>query len=281
MNSISIVRYALARAWSHRRLVWVVYIFQLILAITIGLQVYQVIEASIGQSTNLDKLITGFDYTVIQDLINIHGASISPLIGQLRWYVLAYLIFSAFMQAGVLYVVVHRLDNWLSFWKGAALYFFKFLLFGLLFVLLFIVWTLLVWTPYASNLFYMVEHWVNEPMIIYLLIGLTILYCLGAVFLFSWSLLARLYFMRDGFPFFKSIRLGLVKVFSQFRLVYSIAFLFALLIGLLYYANLCLEWYIGIKTEFLIIAFFIIQQAVVWFKLLIRVAVYTAYAAIK
>lgn len=281
MSNINIVRSALGRAWRHKRLVWTIYLFQLLLAITIGLQVYQVIEASIGQSTNLDKLITGFDYTVIQDLINVHGASISPLIGQLRWYVLAYLIFSTFIHAGTLFVVVQKGNEWISFWKGGALYFLKFLALGVFFLSLLIIWSLLIWIPYVSKLFYMVEHWVNEPMIIYLLIGLCVLYFLGLTLLFSWSLLTRLAYMNGDISLFKSVQVGLVTLFSNIGSVYILSFSFAILIGLLYYANLCLEWYVGISSEFLIIAFFIIQQTVVWLKLMIRVGVYEAFTEIK
>jgi len=92
---------SLKRAWGRKRLVSLVYVVQLALALTIGLQVYQVFEASIGDSLALEGLKSGYAHTVINDLLNIHGPSLSPLLGQVRWLILLYLIISAFLSAGI------------------------------------------------------------------------------------------------------------------------------------------------------------------------------------
>ena len=69
------------RQW---RIASIVYFLQLYLALTLGMQVYDVLEASIGHSLEINKLLQQYDHTVITDFLKVHGASITPLIGQLR-----------------------------------------------------------------------------------------------------------------------------------------------------------------------------------------------------
>jgi hypothetical protein len=281
VNTLTLITNACKEAWSRTRLVWIIYIFQLILAITIGLQVYEVIEASIGDSLELRQLIQGFNYSTIQDLINIHGASLSPLIGQMRWYILAYLFFSTFIHAGVLYVLRSGQDNWLSFWRGGATYLIQFLVIGLFFIILWILWSLIVWLPYFSNLFFMVENWTNEPLIIWILISLVIVYFIGLSFLFSWSVFSRIALIDGNLSIWKSILKGGESLGRNFASTIKVTLSFALLLILIYYANLIIEWSVGIRTELLIIVFFFIQQAIIWLKLWLRVAVYATFVQMK
>lgn len=280
MNIIALIKYGFAKTWQCRYLVLLLYIFQLLLAITIGLQVYQVIEASIGNSLNLDKLVSGFDYTVIQDLINIHGASISPLIGQMRWFILSYLVYSTFLQGGVLYTVVKDDYHWLNFWRGGALCFVRFLAFGAFFIILFLFWTVLIWMPYLSAFFSLMENWTTERPIIWLLIALIVIYFLGLAFLFSWALFTRLDYIHHKSSFFISIRRGFGYIITNFRVLTALCLFYALVIFGLYYLNIFLELTIGIHTNWLIIIFFVLQQSIIWVKIGIRVSIYSSFSHI-
>lgn len=101
----------------YKGLIALIYLIQIALASTIGLQVYQVIEASIGHSLSLEILIDKFDYSTFYDFFNIHGASLSPLLGLLRWLILLYLLISVFIQAGAMGLFLHYSG---SFWQFGA-----------------------------------------------------------------------------------------------------------------------------------------------------------------
>ncbi len=100
------------------KIVLAIYIFQFLLAATVGLQMNQVIEASIGNSLSIKELEKGYDYTVISDFINNHGGSFTPLLGQMRWMTLIYLVFASFISAGLLFVLTKKSDNYLDFFLG-------------------------------------------------------------------------------------------------------------------------------------------------------------------
>ena len=104
---------------AHKRLVSLIYVIQLVFAITIGLQVYQVMDASIGRSLSLEGLRLGNAHMVINDLLNVHGASLSPLVGQIRWMIIIYLVVASFVHAGSWYLLINK-DNIYGFWYGGA-----------------------------------------------------------------------------------------------------------------------------------------------------------------
>ncbi len=273
---LSHISYGIRLSLSRMRLIGILYVIQLAIAMTVGLQVYQVLEASIGDSLALDRIAIGFDFTVFQDLIKVHGGSISPLLGQLRWYLISYLIFSVFIHAGLLHVVAADAQSWTGFWQGGAKYFRPFFFYALIFMCEAIIWSGLIWLPYFTRLFYMVEHWANEPAIIWLLGGLAILYFFGLSILFLVSINTRIYYMK-GRSFWNALRGGFILSFSRFGSYLLLMLLFALLIASVYFVNFFFELNIGIRSEFLIIAFIVLQQLFVLTKLGLRIAVYSAF----
>ncbi len=263
------------------RLSILLYIFQLTLLLSIGLQVYHVIDSSIGTSLETIIISKGFDYTIFHDLINVHGSSISPLIGQLRWLFVLYLLLSAFVNAGVIFVLEKRTTIKEGFWRGSTSYFFRFLIIGLLFFFGLIIWSLIIWIPYFTQLFYFVEHWVAEYLIIWLLIGLIIIYFLGCAFLFCWSLNTRIILIRSGIGIFKSLVNALRFSLKNISTFLGVMLIYAIIIGGIYWLNFILEWGIGMSTPFLIMSFLLFQQFVVLLKIAVRVATYSSFIAIK
>ena len=119
-------KYGINTGLRHWRTALIGYVFQLLLVFTVGMQIYQVFEASIGNSLGINELMDGFDDTVVSDFIQVHGASLSPLLGQLRYLFLVYLVFSVFINAGLLFAVSEEKPGWVSFWEGGKKYFLHF-----------------------------------------------------------------------------------------------------------------------------------------------------------
>jgi hypothetical protein len=94
---------------------------------------YQVLDASIGHSLSLHDLASGYDYTVLSDFINTHGGSFTPLLGQIRWLLLIYLVFGSFISAGILYLISRESKDYVDFFKGGAYYFTNFFILDILF----------------------------------------------------------------------------------------------------------------------------------------------------
>ena len=276
----TIITRSLKFARRHWKLVWIVYLIQLLLALTIGFQVYQVIDASIGNSINLEKLIEGYNHGVLQDLLNIHGGSLSPLLGQLRWFVLVYFFFSTFLHAGILSVVDRDEPDWDGFWLGGAKYFRPFLGIGVIITLFFFLWSALIWMPFLINLFNLIEGMDRERPIFWILVFLIVFWLIGVVWIFAVSVYARLHYMETQQGMFKALREGLRRTMKEFGISCRVILFFLLLIGIAYGVNFFLELSIGISSESLILVFLLIGQVIVWFKILLRIALYKGLAVV-
>ncbi len=258
---------------SRRRLVTTIYFIQLILALTIGLQVYQVFEASIGNSMSLEGLKMGDAHMVINDLLNTHGASLSPLLGQVRWLVVVYLIVSAFMHAGIWYSIIKE-DNTLSLWVGGATYFWKSLAIGLVMMILWILFSALIWLPYLGKIQSWMESLLSEAPILWGGIGIAMLWSFGSVFFFIASSFAKVLMIRDGKGVWSSIGQGLKNGFKKiFKILPILLLFFVVLVGVYSIHSLVDDWSVFSTTIGVLFLFFV-QQLIVWFKIAMRVSVY-------
>lgn len=260
------------------RIAGIVYFIQLCLALTLGMQVYSVLESSIGHSLEVNKLLHGYDHTVITDFLKVHGASITPLLGQLRWLLLVWLLFSVFLDAGLLYSIAPVSDSSKStvqkFWLGGARYFFPFLKIGLSFLGLALFWTLLILAPIALFFEASLQYFNAETYSVWLAISLLVLYLLGLILLFVWSVLSRFSKINAGTTLWESIRVGARLLRSHF--VPLLGFMFGLVVFQI--TLVVIYWFIESysvnNSPILILLFFIGQQAFMFFRGQIRLMMY-------
>lgn len=264
------------RQW---RIVALVYGIQFCLALTLGMQVHQVLESSIGHSLEISKLMPQYDHTVFTDFLKIHGASITPLIGQLRWVLLVWLVFSVFTDAGLLTCAAApsaARDQATTgvFWQGGATYFLSFLKISLFFLLLAVVWTAAVWVPVVLFFEPSLQYFSSEKPAVWIVLGLLGLWIGGLTTLYIWSLLSRLSYLRAGGSVIKSIWAGRRTLWVKGRGLLGLTAAFASLQVLLTSVYWYLETTSGMTSPLLILLFFVVQQAFVFFRVQVRVMVY-------
>ncbi|MBK9337946.1 MAG: hypothetical protein IPM98_15935 [Lewinellaceae bacterium] len=181
------------------RIAAIVYVLQLCLALTVGMQVYEVLDASIGNSLEINKLLRQYDHTVVTDFLKVHGASITPLLGQLRWLLLVWLLFSVFLNGGLLYCAASpEQASGRSFWQGGAAYFFPFLKISLFFLPAVLLWTGVLWLPIAVFLERALEYLPSEKHTVWGVLTLAAFWLAGLGLLFVWAVLSRLQRLTTG-----------------------------------------------------------------------------------
>ena len=268
---------------SQWRIALIVYFFQLLLAVMLGVQVYHVLEASIGNSLELNKLLGNYDHTVISDLLNVHWASISPLLGQLWWLASTYLVFSIFINGGILFAVVKDEKSWLTFWIGGATYFFRFLKLGLFFLLIFAIISAALWLPFLGFFLTSAEYLSSEKISVWLLFLMLFIYLFILIFLFSWALIARLKIIREDSRIWPAIRSSFTWAFRHHFSVNFLVLLFFLLHIFIYW----IYWTIndtGLVSLWWVVFFMLLQQAVAFLRVMVRVMAYggiSSYADVQ
>lgn len=266
------------RQW---RITGIVYIFQWCLVFTLGMQVYGVLESSIGHSLEISKLLHNYDHTVFTDFLKVHGASITPLLGQLRWLILAWLVFSVFIDAGLLVCAASPAETGgRAFWKGAAEYFFPFLKIALFFLTLALIWTAILWLPIALSIEPSFEYFSSEKYTVWMVLFGLAFYLFGLALLFLWSVSSRFVKIRSGVSIAASLKVGW-QIFrkNKWRFVGLLSGFAGLqLILLIVYWQL--EALSGMTSPGLILAFFVVQQAFVFFRIQLRQMLYAGVGAL-
>ncbi len=267
-------------AWRHVKLTFILYIVQLSMAIVIGFEVYQVMEASIGHSASVEDIIEGYNHTVLRDFINVHGASLSPLVGQMRWIILVYAIYSVFLHGGILNVLIKDGADWSDFWKGGAKYFRPFLFYALIFSTVFMLWTAIIWIPILGGLFPLIESMDRERPIFWIIFVVFIIWVLGTILVFALSLTSRYLYISENRSFWHALYLSRKRIMVSWKPHMAAIMTFILCIAVIYGANLLFELQIGIRSEFLILAFLFWQQLMVIVKVFLRVALLSSCVGI-
>lgn len=272
---IDAFKYGFSTGLRQWRIAAIVYFFQLCLAVTIGLQVMEVFNASIGNSLEVNKLLQNYDHTVISDFLKIHGASITPLIGQMRWLLLIYLIFAVFIDAGMLVCASQpEAAGGQDFWQGGAKYFFSFFKMALVFLVLAAVWTAVILIPIGLYLEPALEHLPNEKYAVWGVLTMLLIYLLGLSGLFLWSVSSRLWKLQTGATIVTSLRNGWSRYWKNKGRSWGLLGLFFMIqVGLVVFYWI-LDAYLGMTSPVLIIFMALVQQAFSYFRVMVRMMCY-------
>lgn len=242
----------------------------------LGLLLASELIAPIENSLELKKLLYGYDHTVFSDLKNVHGDFIRILTGGLPWLALIWMIFSVFINGGLLFTIEKKEPSWDIFWAGGARYFIPFLQIGLFLLIIILLVSALIWIPLVSNWESIIRSLPSEREYIFILIGVFFLYVLLMLFLFAWSVSSRLFYLKRNLSVWNSIKTAFHFVRKNFRSTEGMLILFALIQLIVVGLYWLLESNIGMISTVLIFVFFLIQQLLILFRIIWRISTYAA-----
>ena len=258
------------------RIILLIYVLQLVVSLPIGIQVFQVIEASIGDSLSLGIIEEGFNRTVFEDFLNSHGASITPLIGMLRWIVLVFLLLSVFLHAGIFGSLSQKSNGIRSFVNHAMTLFYSFIKLSLFYLALMLLWSGLIWGVFFMIIGNPIEDPSSEKVLVWGGGIALVVHLLGLAQIMNWSIFSKLHCATTNARVKKSILFGLSKMktswFPSLGIIVSYVIIHLILIGVYYF----ISQPIGASRLWLIMLLFIIQQLVVYVRIGLRVGLYSS-----
>ncbi len=273
MNSVDSLISSFREAKKLRKVIGLIYLIQLGLAMFVGIFAGRYIS-KLNHSLNQIELLFRYDYSVLEDLKSIFPSDYGAITTVALLMIVAYMLIATFIQSGLLYSIYHRRYNFNDFKQGVKCYYRRFIGVGIFFWILAIGWTLVIWIPYMSNLFHMVEYWVAEYMIVWLFAFLGILYFIGLSFLFAWSTQTRYIMIYQSHWSWSVFKRGYRQVIARVGDHSKTMLLYLLILIIGYCIYFLLERFIGISGVGLVLMFLIIQQAWVMAKIWHRTAVY-------
>ena len=268
------IKRGIIESWNQRKIVVFLYFLQLVIAFPIGIQVYQVMEASIGDSMNLNIIQEGFNRTVVEDFLNVHGASITPLIGTFRYVVPMFLILSVFLHAGILGNIIHGNHKMSDFFKSGVRHFTYFLGYDLLFLGLVLIWSSIIWIPFLMWMGNPFEDLSSERVLVYGLVIAGTIYLLGLSLLWILVFDMKISDVTERTSWIKGVRKGLARwkrsIINQWLIF--IAYILIHLIAVTLYLSATDP--IGASSMWLIVFVMLLQQMFSLLRIGMRVALY-------
>jgi len=262
--------------FSSWRLGLIVYAIQFLLAMMLGMLVANEFIGPIENSLELEKLLKGYDHTVISDLANRHGDFLNILFGGLPLLALIWIVFSVFINSGLQYTIEKKKPTWGVFWAGAARYFLPFLKIGLFFQILMVVFSALIWIPLVANWQEIIQMLPSEREYIFILITVFFLYLLLILFLFGWAIVSKIFYLKRHINPWTCIKVGFQFIRKNFRSLEGMLVLFALIQFMIFVLYWMLESSVGMISPIFIFVFFLIQQLVIFFRIIWRISAYAA-----
>lgn len=125
------------------------YFITLVFAVLLAIPFFDVMDQSIGNSMELPKLLSGYDHTVVDDFLHIHGQKLGAVFGQFKGFTLFFVLLYIFLTGGILqtYDLLSEKFSGQRFWSGCTNNFWRVFRVFLLFFVIQILVALLVYYP--------------------------------------------------------------------------------------------------------------------------------------
>lgn len=102
-------------------------LIQILLTSLIGVLTFYYVQGAIGHSTNLLKIIEGYNHDVFQDLLRFENTGWTMIKMFFLAILVLYFFIGPFIMGGLLFGLKRDEDNWQSFWNGGSKFYFPFL----------------------------------------------------------------------------------------------------------------------------------------------------------
>ena len=151
---------------------------------------------------------------------------------------------------------------------------------GRVFLLLAVVWTAIIWAPVALSLESWLQNFPSEKYAVGLVLALLFLYLLGLAVLFIWSVVSRWIKIKTGVSLPASLQTGWQSFWKNKSNLLMVLVGFVALQIFLVGVYWLLESVSGMTSPLLVLIFFVVQQAFVFFRIQIRQMMYASFSAL-
>lgn len=272
MNIVKAYTKGFGEANRHFGMIALIYLSNLFLALILAFAFRDMLQTGFGGSAASDSLLQGFNYTTWHDFLNQNNLAFSTIMAQVKWYGIAYLIITVFLNGGIL--SAFRTGNFKrsDFFGSAAHHFFRFFRLSAYMICFQLLVVLLVWFP-VTLLF--------DGFFDTMKTDRALFFAFGGIFLFSLLLFGLLKIISDYAKFHIFLRKqktvlpaiwsATKYVFRRFFKLYAL-FLMLLVAPLVAFAVYALlNHWIGMNSAVSILIMFLVQQVFVFTRGWLRV----------
>jgi len=271
MSLVSNILTGLKKSFRFRRVSGYIMLIQFGLSMLVALMTIRYVNTSIGSSTNLMKIIEGYNHDVFQDLLRFESTGWS-MIKTLIWLTIGiYLLIGPLISGGLLNAYHKGIDTWEVFWSGGSRFYFPFLKLNLFVFFLLAICAGILGAIGMAFTNHGLENFVTEVPVLVGIFSLIFLLLLLIIYLVSVSSKAKWNMIEtEETSMWKNFRFGMksLKKRKTYYIVLGIIFL-AISLIFAFLANTLINCIPESSFVFMLIAF-LIQLVVLFFRVFLR-----------
>ncbi|MBK8390417.1 MAG: hypothetical protein IPL23_14540 [Saprospiraceae bacterium] len=170
----------------------------------------------LGNSVEMEKLIFGFDRTVVDDLLNNDPSILKSLLPKIGLIFGLYFLISNFISSGIYAAFSTNDFDLKNFVKNGLKNYFPFLAISLCFYTLFLLVGFVLFFSYAYMLGNPFNDYTTEIPFFYSLLIVIFLFLVFCSYLWLWSIHAKFHYLSDG-KLLLSLKTGFKSLMLNFR----------------------------------------------------------------
>ncbi|MCH7658026.1 MAG: hypothetical protein IIB05_06880 [Bacteroidetes bacterium] len=258
------------------KLTTMIYVLNLLFALALAIPFYGVITNAAHGSLQVNKLLTNFDFTAIQEFMDSAKGSISLLFKTGVWLAILYLLLNIFLAGGIL----KTLDNEAvferkEFFANGSKFFFRFLRLTLYFIIIHVLVILIIYLPLLLIINILVKNAETEKALFYAVISGAGLHLIIFIYLQIVAHYTRFMIItEDSIQVLKKLRASVIFVSRKLLSTYPLYLLLLAGFVLLIFVFKFLSGAIGMTTGFTIFIMFLVQQLFIWSRIWLKIWIY-------
>jgi hypothetical protein len=252
----------------------VIYAVIFLLALVLAIPFHTALLSQTGNSIALHALLKHFNYTIFSDFMNSSGKVINIFILAALWMGIFYFLFTVFFTGGILNVLSNGNGKFsiMSFLWGCGKYFFRFFRLGIYLLIIQFLMAVIIFFPLSKILSANYEVTLNEASLFYIfLTGVLIFAVIFILILIIGDYAKIILFNNDSKKVIRAIGKSFQFVFKHLSGTYTLYILILTAPVLLIIFYFLLDNAVGMISGFTIFIMFLIQQAFIWLRILIKI----------
>lgn len=115
------------KVWKNKKMWILLYLLNFVFALLSAIPFSGFLSKSLGHTLETSKMLEGFDYTFLSDLMREYGSGVSVIMNLSIGIILLYFLFSIFWMGGILNILKQDdgTYSFQKFWQGSAYYFWR------------------------------------------------------------------------------------------------------------------------------------------------------------
>ncbi len=274
MNILKFYFSGLKAAVGTIKMATLIYTLMFLMALIIAIPFHNALSSQLGNTMAFHAMLKHFNYTIYSDFMNSSGKFINDFILSALWIGIFYLLFTVFFTGGILNIINENNQgfSFVNFLTGCGKYFFRFFRLAIYLLVIQSLIAFIIFFPLSKILSNNYETTQNEASLFFIsLAGISIFALIFILILIIGDYAKIILFHNDSGKIVRTIGKSIRFVLRHLVVTYTLYLLILAASLILFIFYFLIDNAIGVSSALTILILFLLQQAFVWLRVLIKI----------